>query len=135
MSHSDHLNGGGRKMHRKIGKVLLLSAAPLLLVAATALGGEGVEVNVTNNGTEDIVVTVYDTTIGPNAVVLAHARINGFTAVPVSVAPDASGRGNVSWTAISVDSNSRKCGHEDNTGLGDSSSVNVHADSSCNTST
>jgi hypothetical protein len=120
-------------MHRKIGKLLLFAAAPLLLVAATALGGEGVAVNITNDGTEDIVVTVYDTTIGPNAVVLSHARINGFTTVPVSLSPDASGRGNVSWTAISADSNSRKCGHEDNVGVGDSSSVTVHADSSCGT--
>jgi hypothetical protein len=121
----------GAKMHRKIGKVLLFGVAPLLLVASTALGGEGVAVNITNDGTEDIVVTVYDMTIGPNAVVLAHARINGFTAVPVTVAPDASGRANLSWTAITADSNARKCGHQDSVGLGDSSSLTVHADSNC----
>jgi hypothetical protein len=121
-------------MHRKIGKALLFGVAPLLLVAATALGGEGVAVNITNDGTEDIVVTVYDMTLGPNAVVLAHARINGFTTVPVLAAPDATGRANLSWTAISADSNSRKCGHEDSVGLGDSSSLTVYADSNCGVS-
>jgi len=118
-------------MHRKIGKALWFGMAPLLLVGATALSGEGVAVNITNDGTDDIVVTVYDTTVGPNAVVLAHARINGFTTIPVSLSPDAKGRANLSWTAITADSTDRKCGHEDNTGLGDSSSVTVHADLDC----
>jgi hypothetical protein len=118
------------QMQRKIGKTLLLSLIPLLLVGANAVG-DGVAVKITNDSTEDIVVTVYDMTIGPNAVVLAHARINGFTAVPVSVAPDGSGRANLSWTAITADATARKCGHEDSVVLPDSSSLTVHADANC----
>ncbi len=118
-------------MKHAISKTLLYGLAPPLLASATALGGEGVAVNITNDGTEDIVVTVYDMTIGPDAAVLSHARINGFTTVPVSVAPDASGRAILSWTAITTDSNGRKCGHEERVAVGDSSSLTVHADSSC----
>jgi hypothetical protein len=121
-------------MHRKIGKVLIFAVAPLLLIAATALGGEGVAVNITNDGTDDILVTVYDMTVGPNAVVLAHARLNGFTTVPISATPDANGLANLSWTAISADANARKCGHANSTGLSDSSSLTVHADSNCSVS-
>jgi hypothetical protein len=88
-------------------------------------------VKITNNGTEDIVVTVYDTSTEPSSVVLSHERINGFTSVPISLAADAAGRANLSWTAITADSNSRKCGHETKDGLSDSASVNVHADSNC----
>jgi hypothetical protein len=124
----------GSIMRKKLGFGLCMAALPLALLALPALGGEGVSLNVTNDGTEDIVVTVYDTTLGPNAVVLSHVRINGFTTIPLSVAPDATGRANISWTAISADSNDRKCGHADNVGLGDSSSVTVRADSSCGTS-
>lgn len=112
-------------------KLLQLSIAPLLLVGTTAMGGDGVSVTVTNDSVDPIVVTVYDTSVSPSAVVLSHARINGFTSIPVSVMPDATGRANVSWTAVSTDANERRCGHEEGVALGDSSSLTVHADSSC----
>jgi hypothetical protein len=121
-------------MHHATANIATLFAAPLILAATSAIGGEGVEVNVTNDGTEDLIVTVYDDSIGPNAVVLAHAHINGFTTVPVSLSPNASGHAHVSWTAISTDASFRKCGHADGVELGDSASLNVHADSSCSTS-
>jgi hypothetical protein len=120
-------------MQHKLGLPLLLGVVCLVLLATPALSGEGIAVNITNDGTEDIVVTVYDMTLGPNAVVLSHARLNGFTTIPLSVAPDASGRANLSWTAISADSHDRKCDHADSLGLGDSSSISVHADSHCAT--
>lgn len=112
-------------------KPALLFAAPLLLAASTALGGVGGDVTVTNDSTEDLVVTIYDDSAGPNAVVLAHARINGFTSIPVSVSPDASGHTTLSWSATTADPRFRRCGHQDSVQLGDSSSLTVHADSSC----
>lgn len=119
-------------MHRNTGTVVALGIAPLLLLAAsTACSDNGVAVNVTNDGTEDIVVTIYDNTVGPDAVVLAHSRINGFTTVPVSVSPDASGKANLSWTAVSADAGSRKCGHQNGVRVGDSASLRVYTDSSC----
>ncbi len=122
-------------MHRKkLALTLVVAALPLLLLGTAALGGEGVALNISNDGTEDIVVTVYDMTLGPTAVILSHTRINGFTTIPLSVSPDSSGKANVSWTAISADSIDRKCGHADRVGLEDSSSVTVHADASCGAS-
>jgi hypothetical protein len=118
-------------MSRKFGLAVLASAIPLLLLGSTALGSEGIRVSIRNDGTDDILVTVYDTTVGPNAAVLSHARINGFTTIPLSVAPDATGRANVSWTAVSADANGRKCGHADHVGLSDAASVTVHAESTC----
>jgi hypothetical protein len=110
-------------------KNVLLSCLPLLL-AGTALGGEGVEVKITNDGTEDVVVTVYDMNTHPKKVVLTNARINGFTSVPISLIGDANGMGNVSWTATSTDPNFKKCGHATMT-VSNAGSVSVHADSTC----
>jgi hypothetical protein len=111
---------------------LLLTAIPLLLMSAAAVGGlNGVDVTISNDGTEDVVVTVYDTSTQPNSVVLSHERINGFTRIPVSLAPDDNGRGNIAWTAVSADPGSRRCGHASTQGLTDSSSVQVHTDSAC----
>lgn len=109
-----------------------LSCAPLLLVGGFAVGGlNGVDVRITNDGTQDIVVTVYDTTTKPRQVVLSNERINGFTTIPVSLVPDEGGRANLSWTAVTVDSNDRRCDHETQSGLLDASSVHAHADSDC----
>jgi hypothetical protein len=109
------------KAMRIVHKGLLLSSIPLFLVSAAAVGGlNGVDVTITNDGTEDVVVTVYDTSTQPNSVVLSHERINGFTRIPVSLAPDDSGRGNLTWTAVTADANGRKCGHASTQGLTDS---------------
>jgi hypothetical protein len=118
-------------MNRKLALGILASAIPLLLLGSAALGGEGIQVSIKNDGTDDILVTVYDMTRGPNAAVISHARINGFTTIPLSVTPDASGHANVSWTAVTADANGRKCGHADRVGLSDSASVTVRADSNC----
>ncbi len=115
-----------------IKRICLFGCLPLAVLSSAAVGGlNGVDVKITNDGTEDVVVTVYDTSTQPSSVVLSHERINGFTAVPVSLTADEAGRGNLSWTAVSADPNSRKCGHETKSGLSDSAAVNVHADSEC----
>ena len=115
-----------------IHKGLVLCCLPLLLVSAVAVGGlNGIDVSITNDGTEDVVVTVYDTSTQPNGLVLSHARINGFTKIPVSLAADDTGRANLAWTAVTVDPQSRKCGHATRAGLTDAALVSVHADSEC----
>jgi hypothetical protein len=122
---------GGRVMNI-FHKGLVLCCLPLLLVGANAVGGlNGIDVTIANDGTEDVVVTVYDTSTQPNSVVLSHERINGFTKIPVSLAADETGRANVAWTAVTVDPRSRKCGHASTVGLTDSASVTVHADAKC----
>lgn len=118
-------------MHRPTFESSLLLLAPLVLAATAAFGGDGVDVTVTNDSTDDLVVTIYDDSVGPNAVVLAHAHINGFTSIPVSVSPDATGHASVSWTATTTDPSFRKCGHQNGVHLADSAPLMVHADSSC----
>jgi hypothetical protein len=83
-----------------------------------------------NDGTQDVVVTVYDLNAEPQRIVLTNAHINGFTAVPVSLLGDASGRAKLSWTATSTDGVNRKCGHAAAVARNDDT-VNVHADSAC----
>src|ERR1700723_4516992 len=96
-------------------KTALILALPLLMIG-TALGGEGLQVKITNDGTQDIVVTVYDMNAQPRAILLQNARINGFTSVPVSAIGDAAGRANLSWTATSTDAASPRCGHDNTLG-------------------
>ena len=114
---------------RSLNKAVLFMSCLPLLYAGNVLG-QGVEVKITNNGTEDIVVTVYDRTTNPARGVLTNQRINGFTSVPISLTGDATGKANLSWTATSADAASPKCGHAD-TIVSNADSVNVRADSSC----
>jgi len=117
---------------RILHKGLVLSCLPLLLVSAAAVGGlNGVDVVISNDSTDDVMVTVYDMSTHPSSMVLSSERINGFTRIPIALSLDETGRGNVAWTAVSIDPRSRKCGHATNTGLTDSQAVSVHADSEC----
>jgi hypothetical protein len=104
-------------------------AAALLGAGAYAFGGDGININVTNDGVEDIYVTVVDTTT--KAPLIEHARLNGFSSLSVSANPDATGVANISWTTISVDSRDRHCGRGSRSGIDNDTTVNVHADSSC----
>jgi hypothetical protein len=110
-------------------RIALMTSCLSLLYAGVILG-QGIEVKITNDGTEDIFVTVYDKTANPQRAVLTRERINGFTSVPISLVADATGKANLSWTATTTDTASPKCGHAD-TVVGNADSVNVHADSSC----
>jgi hypothetical protein len=120
----------------RIHKAFILSCLPLLLLGAAAVGGSnGVDVTIANDGTEDVVVTIFDTSTQPNgrpnAVVFARERINGFTRIPVSLTADETGRANIAWSAVSADPQSRKCGHATQAGLTDSALISVHADGEC----
>ena len=115
-------------MRRRVMAALLACFA--LHVGGVALGGEGVQVKIMNDGTEDVVVTVYDMNTQPQRVVLTNAHINGFTSVSVSLVGDESGRAKLSWTATSTDGVNRKCGHA-SASAGNDDTVNVHADSIC----
>jgi hypothetical protein len=108
-----------------------LGVLALALIGATALAGDGVNFKITNDGIVDIFVTLYDMNTEPKSVVVDHQRVNGFTTIPVSASADAAGRANISWTAISVDSRDRRCGHAARAGLDNDASVNVHVDSDC----
>src|SRR5471030_1354140 len=98
-------------MRGNIAAALIFVTLPLLTMG-TAFGGEGVQVKITNDGTQDILVTVYDMNAQPQRILLQNARINGFTSVPISAIGDATGRANLSWTATSTDAASPKCGHD-----------------------
>jgi hypothetical protein len=102
----------------------------VLLSAGAAQGGEGIEVKITNDGTQDLVVTVYDMNTNPRHAVLTNARINGFTSVPVSLVGDATGKARISWTATSTDADFRQCGHAQAV-VANAEPVSVHADASC----
>jgi hypothetical protein len=111
-------------------KAALILSCVALLLAGSALGGAGIAAKITNDGTDDILVTVYDHSMTAQQVVLTNERINGFASVPLTLVGDGTGKAQVSWTATSIDSVKGRCGHGDAV-VGNGGTVNVHADSSC----
>jgi hypothetical protein len=112
-------------------KTTVIPACLFLLMASTTRAGEGVQVKITNDGTQDIMVTVYDRNAATGHIVMQGTRINGFTSVPITVVGDATGKANLSWTAISTDTASPKCGYGNALGVADDSSLSVHVDAGC----
>jgi hypothetical protein len=114
-----------RRSLARVIHVLLISGS------AAAFGGGEITINVNNNTTKDLVVTVYDLNTHPAQQVVAGATVNGYASISVAITADDSGRGHVSWTARTVGPDMRMCGHHDNPHLNNSDTVNVYADSAC----
>jgi hypothetical protein len=51
----------------------------------------------------------------------------------VTITPDDSGAGHLSWTATTGGRDSRRCGRRDKPNLNDGDTVNVYTDSDCGT--
>jgi hypothetical protein len=112
-------------------RAFIFGAVPLLLFVVPAFGGDGVALNISNEGIEDIFVTVYDTNTQPYSPVLQHERINGFTKVRIVATADEMGRANLSWSAASVDDRSRECGRGVGAGLENDALISVRVDAAC----
>jgi hypothetical protein len=111
--------------------VVLLSFLLMLLAAAAAVADDMLTIRIYNDGSDDIVVTVYDMNAQPPGAVLTSQRINGFAWIPVSVTAGAVGNGHVMWSARTADASFHKCGHEERRRLANDESVRVSADSQC----
>jgi hypothetical protein len=102
-----------------------------VIVSATAVGDDMVTIKINNDGTDDILVTVYDMNSEPPGAVIVRQKVNGFAWIPVSVTAGAAGLGHIRWTATSARAGVRRCGHQGNRGLGNDDAVRVFADSDC----
>lgn len=116
---------------RKIQSVICLSL--MLWASGSAVAGDMVSIRVYNDGSDDIVVTVYDLNASPPAAALSSQRISGFAWMPVTIVADALGNGHIAWTARSTDETFHRCGHRTVRVRDDEDSVRVRvlADSSC----
>jgi hypothetical protein len=110
-------------------KLLAVTSFAALLAGGAALGADGINLTITNDGTEDVYVSIYDAKT--KAPIIEHQRLNGFSSLPVSANPDSHGLADITWRAISVDNRERLCGRGKLSGLDNDAVVNVHADSSC----
>lgn len=112
-------------------KPIVIAGLALMLSAANTAIGDTVTIRVYNDGSDDIVATVYDLNAQPPGVAIANQRISGFAWIPVLVTAGASGFAHVRWTATAADASFRRCGHQDRRGLANDASVRVFADSRC----
>jgi len=93
--------------------------------------GGGVMLTISNDTSNNLLVTIYDLGASPRQQVLSRRPLYGNASITVSITQDASGRGHLWWTAMSLDRDMRKCGHDDKADLNDGDTVNVYADSDC----
>ena len=115
-------------------KFLLMLIGALVIALGMSFrsaGADGLSVQITNNGTEAVVVTVYDMNTRSHEPVLAHQRLYGFSSVLVPLTADETGTGHVLWTATSRENGTARCGHANTAGLAPDDSVDVYADAVC----
>jgi hypothetical protein len=116
---------------RKLSQPAVILGFLLALAGATAVGDDMVALKISNDDTDDVLVTVYDMNAEPPGAVIVRQRISGFAWIPVSVTAGRAGFGHIRWTATSAVSGQRRCGQSDTRGLGNDDSVSVFANSPC----
>jgi hypothetical protein len=104
-----------------------------LLASASiaAFAQDAFTITVRNDTTDNLLVTVYDQSTGPPQQVVSRRPLYGNASISVLVGEDESGRGHLSWSAMSLDSDMRMCGHNDNPNLKNGDTVQVYVDSDC----
>jgi hypothetical protein len=108
-----------------------IAVLALMLLTATTAIGDTVTIKIRNDGSDDIVATVYDMNAQPPGVAIADQRINGFAWIYVLVTAGDGGDAHVRWVATTGDASSRRCGHQDRRSLANDASVRVFANSRC----
>jgi hypothetical protein len=103
----------------------------ICLTGTSAIGQEGLTVTITNDTSDNIYVTAYDLNASPPQLVLSNRPIYGSASLTVTITPDASGQGHLSWTARTMDADTHMCGHKDKPNLNSGDTVHVHADGDC----
>jgi len=116
---------------RKLSQLAGILGLLLTLTGVTAVGDDMVALKISNDGTDDILVTVYDMNTEPPGAVIVRQRISGFAWIPVSVTTGRAGFGHIRWTATSAVAGQHRCGQSDTRGLVNDDSVSVFADSPC----
>ena len=111
--------------------IFALACLPLSLSMPAAIAADGLMITIHNDSSDNLFITVYDRSSSPPPQVLSHTALYGNASISVSIAADRFGHGHLSWTAITIDRDMRKCGHSDKADLNDSDTVNVHADGEC----
>ena len=110
------------------------SAFALLLAGSTGvLADGGLNITLRNDSGDNLLVTVYDQVAQPPAAVLSNREIYGDASVSITLTAGGSGHGHVTWSAVTVDHDMRKCGRGEERHLNDGDTVSVHADGACRT--
>ena len=110
----------------------LAFACVVFLSGSTAvLGDGGLMITLLNDSSVNLLVTAYDQGTQPPQPLVSDREIYGNASMTVSIAAGRQGRGHLSWTAVTVDRDMRKCGQGDKLHLNDGDTVKVHADGDC----
>jgi hypothetical protein len=112
-------------------RALPIALAMIACVGGSALAQDGVTVQVLNDTPDSLTVTLYDRSVQPPQPVVSSAEINGNASMSVSITADASGRGHLSWNAITTDPDMRRCGHGEKRAVNDGDTIHVHANRRC----
>lgn len=111
--------------------IIALICLPLSLGSVAVFGQDSLMITISNDTSDNLLVTVYDSGTSPPQQILAGRPIYGNASIVVSISQDSSGKGHLYWSATNIDRDMRMCGHDDRPNLNDGDTVRVYADSDC----
>ena len=110
---------------------IILGISLALLASGSASACDTVQLRLYNDGSDSIVVTVWDLNARSAGPAVISERIDGFAWIPMLVNAGADGNGHIVWSARSDDETFLRCGRRDMDGLGEDESVRIFVDSRC----
>ncbi|HEY0747563.1 MAG TPA: hypothetical protein VGD63_12740 [Steroidobacteraceae bacterium] len=110
---------------------IILGISLTLLASGSASAGDTVQLRLYNDGSDSLVVTVWDVNARFPGPAVVTERIDGFAWIPVMVNAGVDGNGHIVWTARSGEDAFLRCGRRDLGSLGEDNSVRVFTDSNC----
>lgn len=108
-----------------------LIAGVLAFATHRASADARVTLHIANGSTDSLIVSLHDRNLRRRQQVLSGQVINGNASISITVSADAKGQGHVYWSAMTLDPDMRRCGHEDKRGVNDGSTIQVSADGAC----
>jgi hypothetical protein len=115
--------------HRRRG--ILCAGALLLVCSGQLLADGGLSLTLQNDSSDNLLVSVYDQNTQPPSAVLANREIYGNASLSITLTAGNGGHGHLSWTAVTVSTDARRCGHGEARHLNDGDTVNVHTVGGC----
>jgi hypothetical protein len=110
-----------------------LTLAGLVVVCArtSAQPGGSLTIQLQNDTTDNLVVTVYDRTLPQHQMILSGQTLYGNASQALTIGANSSGQGHVYWTAMTTDPDMRQCGRKDKSGINDGETIHVSASNDC----
>ena len=104
---------------------ICLSVVPMARADGT------ITIHLVNDGTDNLVITVFDKNRRHRQMVLSGQIVYGNASIATSITANSSSQGHLAWRAMTTDRDMPRCGHGEVAHVNDGAKIRISPDSAC----